>query len=379
MRMTAAEFELLAGMQAWAERNAAAIGQALAEHTFTAGPAGGFLREYANSKGMPRRRRSRRAGAPPRPATSRTSSSRPPSRGGFGVKYFEGLLGVGALHSKINLPLKWFLGTYPVFIDLVHEAMLADVPEPARVGQEGLRPQGREHRLPGAGRRRARAQPHLQLRLAGDRRGLLLRHVRVDGREPEDDGRRRPGSRHLRPLRHRAQHDARDPADVRRLDLRGPGHVLDDERAPVRDRPGDQRDGRERVARRRGVRAPGRRRRPGPQLRRPGLQRRRVGATEHSPHTASTRRWARPPRSTTPASASRRPRRRSPPSPAARSRSAASSRRSTTSPARPTCSRSTPRSRPPAPASAARASPSSPTRSASWPSAPAGPPPTPAS
>src|SRR5262249_12413518 len=36
------------------------------------------------------------------------------------------------LHSRINLPLKWFLGTYPVFLDLVHEAMLADVPEPAR-------------------------------------------------------------------------------------------------------------------------------------------------------------------------------------------------------------------------------------------------------
>ena len=53
MRMTPAEFELLSGMQDWADRNADAIGKALAEHTFTAGPAGGFLREYANGKGMP--------------------------------------------------------------------------------------------------------------------------------------------------------------------------------------------------------------------------------------------------------------------------------------------------------------------------------------
>ena len=52
MRMTAAEFELLGGMQDWAERNADAIGKALAEHTFTAGPAGRFLREYANAKGI---------------------------------------------------------------------------------------------------------------------------------------------------------------------------------------------------------------------------------------------------------------------------------------------------------------------------------------
>ena len=53
MRMTPAEFELLSGMQAWADRNADAIGKALAEHTFSAGASGGFLREYANSKNMP--------------------------------------------------------------------------------------------------------------------------------------------------------------------------------------------------------------------------------------------------------------------------------------------------------------------------------------
>jgi methyl-accepting chemotaxis protein len=47
---------------------------------------------------------------------------------GFGVAYFEGLLAVGALHSKIDLPLKWFLGTYPVFLDLVAEALRAAPP-----------------------------------------------------------------------------------------------------------------------------------------------------------------------------------------------------------------------------------------------------------
>src|SRR3954453_7724125 len=57
---------------------------------------------------------------------------------GFGVTYFEGLLGVGVLHSKINLPLKWFLGTYPVFLDLVSDAMSADVPEPARTSKRSF-------------------------------------------------------------------------------------------------------------------------------------------------------------------------------------------------------------------------------------------------
>ena len=46
--------------------------------------------------------------------------------GGFGVAYFEGLLAVGALHSRIDLPLKWFLGTYPVFLDLVARSAGAD-------------------------------------------------------------------------------------------------------------------------------------------------------------------------------------------------------------------------------------------------------------
>jgi methyl-accepting chemotaxis protein len=58
--------------------------------------------------------------------------------GGFGVEYFEGLLGVGALHSKINLPLKWFLGTYPVFLDLIQDTFGVDVPEPARIVRRTL-------------------------------------------------------------------------------------------------------------------------------------------------------------------------------------------------------------------------------------------------
>jgi len=52
MCMTTAEFELLGRMQAWADRNAEAIGKALAEHTFSSGPAGGFLRDYAEAKGI---------------------------------------------------------------------------------------------------------------------------------------------------------------------------------------------------------------------------------------------------------------------------------------------------------------------------------------
>ena len=177
MRMTPAEFELLGGMQAWADRNADAIGKALAEHTFTAGPAGGFLREYAEGKGIAVDALKKGWGSA-QAGHFKDIFSEAAQPGGFGVKYFEGLLGVGALHSKINLPLKWFLGTYPVFIDLVHEAMLVDVPEPARIDKKsfGRTAKGIDFDVLAAAERAL--QPHLQLRLAGDRRGLLLRHLR---------------------------------------------------------------------------------------------------------------------------------------------------------------------------------------------------------
>ena len=82
MRMTDAELELLGGMRAWADRNADAIGTALAEHTFTSGAVGQFLRDYADGQGHRASPTSRRAGAAPRPATSRRSSPRPRSRAG---------------------------------------------------------------------------------------------------------------------------------------------------------------------------------------------------------------------------------------------------------------------------------------------------------
>jgi methyl-accepting chemotaxis protein len=131
MGMTAAELELLGGMQAWADRNADAIGEALAEHTFSYSSSGQFLREYAEGKGM-RLADLKRGWGAAQAGHFKAIFSEAAKPNGFGVSYFEGLLGVGVLHSKINLPLKWFLGTYPVFLDLVSDAMANDVPEPAR-------------------------------------------------------------------------------------------------------------------------------------------------------------------------------------------------------------------------------------------------------
>src|SRR3954462_3591892 len=132
MGMTDAERELLGGMQAWAERNAEAIGAKLADHTFSYPSSSEFLHEYAEGKGMPYSSLKKGWGGA-QASHFKAIFSEAAKPDGYGVGYFEGLLGVGVLHSKINLPLKWFLGTYPVFLDIVHDAMLADTPELAKV------------------------------------------------------------------------------------------------------------------------------------------------------------------------------------------------------------------------------------------------------
>jgi methyl-accepting chemotaxis protein len=132
MGMSDAERELLGGMQAWAGRNAEALGAKLAEHTFSYPSSSQFLHEYAEGKGIAYTGLKKSWGSA-QAGHFKSIFSEAARYDGFGVTYFEGLLGVGVLHSKINLPLKWFLGTYPVFLDLIAEAMVEDVPEPARV------------------------------------------------------------------------------------------------------------------------------------------------------------------------------------------------------------------------------------------------------
>src|SRR3954447_7420489 len=137
MGMTSAELQLLGGMQAWADRNADAIGAKVAEHTFSSSTSGQFLTDYANAKGI-RIADLKKSWGNAQAGHFKAIFAEAAKPNGFGVSYFEGLLGVGVLHSKINLPLKWFLGTYPVFLDIVHAAMLADTPEPAKVAKRSF-------------------------------------------------------------------------------------------------------------------------------------------------------------------------------------------------------------------------------------------------
>lgn len=45
------------------------------------------------------------------------------ARDGWGLEYFNGRLVIGAVHDKINLPMKWYLGSYMQFQEAIHDRL----------------------------------------------------------------------------------------------------------------------------------------------------------------------------------------------------------------------------------------------------------------
>ncbi|MCP5150090.1 MAG: globin-coupled sensor protein [Ectothiorhodospiraceae bacterium] len=48
--------------------------------------------------------------------------------GDFGLAYFDRRLNVGKIHNQIDLPLKWYLGSYPLFQRLLREELRRSMP-----------------------------------------------------------------------------------------------------------------------------------------------------------------------------------------------------------------------------------------------------------
>jgi methyl-accepting chemotaxis protein len=57
------------------------------------------------------------------------------AREGWGPEHMEGRLAIGALHEKIDLPLKWYLGSYAEFDRLTREYLRRDFPDPEFVAR----------------------------------------------------------------------------------------------------------------------------------------------------------------------------------------------------------------------------------------------------
>jgi methyl-accepting chemotaxis protein len=121
---------VLGSVQLWAEDVADRVALDLTEHHFSFGPARMFLSDYAAGAGITLD--ALKAGwQKAQEKHWRAIFAEPARPEPFGLDYFEGMLGVGALHNKIDLPLKWYLGSYPAYLDAVRRALRAQPPEVA--------------------------------------------------------------------------------------------------------------------------------------------------------------------------------------------------------------------------------------------------------
>jgi methyl-accepting chemotaxis protein len=127
---------LLAGLRPWADEVADAVTGEVSERIFGFSASASFLGDHAAQKGIALKDlRAEWQAAHAR--HWRAIFAEPGQRQPFGVRYFEGLLGVGALHNTIDLPLKWCLGAYAVYLDAVRHALRATPPQLAATAAKG--------------------------------------------------------------------------------------------------------------------------------------------------------------------------------------------------------------------------------------------------
>jgi hypothetical protein len=136
---------LLATLRPWADEVCETVAEDLTDHHFRFSSTAEFLGEFASAHGMDMATlRAHWKGAQAGHWKAIFAQATQPQP--FGVDYFGELLRVGNGHNTIDLPLKWFLGSYPAYLDAVRRALRATPPQaqgtaPKRAGVLGRRHQ----------------------------------------------------------------------------------------------------------------------------------------------------------------------------------------------------------------------------------------------
>jgi methyl-accepting chemotaxis protein len=130
IRLGEEERELLAEMAPWAKSVAAQIAREFYDWQFNFGPTTRFFENFARENGMPL-------------AVLRTHLEA--AQAGYftevfagaavnwDTRYFEKRLHVGAVHDRINLPFKWYVGAYAEYQTLLTQYLRRDIPDEDRV------------------------------------------------------------------------------------------------------------------------------------------------------------------------------------------------------------------------------------------------------
>ena len=127
---------LLAGLRPWGDEVADEIAAEVTDHHFRSTATVDFFRTHAAERGV-EFAGLRAEWQAARAAHWRGIFAEPARPEPFGIEYFAKLLEAGAGYNRMNLPMKWYLGRYPAYLDAVRRQLRENPPRAA--GTEGRR------------------------------------------------------------------------------------------------------------------------------------------------------------------------------------------------------------------------------------------------
>ena len=123
--LTPDKVAVLKRLASWGRRVAAPMARDFYTHQFSVAPARAFFEHYARERGMTLDQL--------RPRLESTQAAyfcgifeEAAGSGEFGVAYYEQRLRIGRRHNLINLPQKWYLGSYAFYQELVRRYLARD-------------------------------------------------------------------------------------------------------------------------------------------------------------------------------------------------------------------------------------------------------------
>lgn len=125
IRLGQEEIQLMASLIGWADKVADIIAKDFYDWQFSFAPTRNFFERHATKKGIPV--------SSVRQHLERTQADYYRSlftgaREGYGVAYFERRLKIGQVHDRINLPFKWYMGSYTEFHHLTMKHLRKSFP-----------------------------------------------------------------------------------------------------------------------------------------------------------------------------------------------------------------------------------------------------------
>jgi methyl-accepting chemotaxis protein len=123
MRMSGDDIATLKSLKPWADKVADRIGERFYEHQFAFTHTREFFDKYnAAHKGLDINA-FRKALEKTQARHFKEIFAEAAAGGSFGPDFFEKRLHIGQLHNHINLPLKWYVGSYTLLTDLVRDEL----------------------------------------------------------------------------------------------------------------------------------------------------------------------------------------------------------------------------------------------------------------